>query len=514
MNWVEIEGKEIPLLEAPQKHQEAPRRILYVLFKHQRMITAIFLVVSVPMLLYLLSRPTKYLASVKVLIKPSREFLNISPISGGAGASSVGLEPSPEIINTEMQIITSPGVAERLAKDVPFPDTMRGKTPRPLTEWEIKQAGRQMQGYIVPIPVRASSLIEITVASAYPQEWTARVANRAAELYLEEHVKVHKTQGVEEFYDEQENKLRAQLAKAEDALKEFQQKENIIDAPQEVTADLSALAAFERNLKETDSSIRETEQKIVVLDDQLKQQKATISSSTNITVNPVYQQIRTKLTQLELERDGLLQRYTPEDRLVQDKQKEIDELKKSLETVKPTSVGSESISLNDVHRRILNELLSARVLLRSLNEKKAALTQQVASYSSAAADKKAKGFEYDRLLRDVNSKKESLDLYKKRAEEARISDAMDERKFSNAYILERASLPLPRADRSFLLLMIITLIGAAGIAVAAAFVLEFLDSTVTNEGDIEDRLGLPVLATIQYYGDLRALPYSGVPKNS
>src|SRR5262249_46954620 len=152
---------------------------------------------------------------------------------------------------------------------------------------------------------------------------------------------------------------------AEETLKAFQVKEKIIDAPEEVKADLTALASFERNLKETDSSIRETEQRIATLDDQLKQQKTTISSSQNITVNPVYQQIRTKLTQLELERDNLLQRYTSEDRLVKDKEAEIEELKRKLSTVKETSVGSENISLNEVHRRILNELLQARVQLKA-----------------------------------------------------------------------------------------------------------------------------------------------------
>ena len=327
-------------------------------------------------------------------------------------------------------------------------------------------------------------------------EQGSRAVRRAA-------FKVHKTQGIEEFYAEQEKKLRSELVTAETALKEFQAKEKIIDAPQEVSADLGALASFEKSLKETDSSIRETEQKIVVLDDQLKQQKATISTGTNITPNPVYVQIRSKLTQLELERDSLLQRYTPDDRLVKDKEKEIEELKKNLETVKPTSVGGESISLNDVHRRILSELLKARVDLRALNEKKAALTQQVAGYSSAAADKKRKGFDYDRLLREVNIKKDNLDLYKKKSEEARISDAMDAQKFSNAYILERATLPLPRAGRNPLILAIIVLIGAAGAAVAIAFGLEYLDTTVRNEGDIEERLGLPVLATVQYYGELR-----------
>ena len=231
------------------------------------------------------------------------------------------------------------------------------------------QDGRLMKAMLVATPAKNSNVIEISLTSDYAQDWTAQAVNRAAELYLEEHVKVHKTQGVEQFYDEQEKKLLDQLTKAEDALKEFQQKENIIDAPQEVNADLGALASFQKTLNETNSLIRETEQRIAVLDEQLKQQKATISSSTNITVNPVYQQIQNKITQLQLERDGLLQRYTPEDRTVKDKEKEIDQLKKQLETVKQTSVGSENVSLNDVHRRILNELLGARVQLKGLKRK-------------------------------------------------------------------------------------------------------------------------------------------------
>jgi uncharacterized protein involved in exopolysaccharide biosynthesis len=502
MDFVQIEGTQIPLLEAPQKYQNPPRRILYVIFKHKDLIRAIFLLLSVPACLYLLFRPAEYVASSKVLIKPSREFLNVSPLSGSRESGSLYL--SPEIINTEIQIIKSPGLAERLVRDVPFPDKSNRKTP--MTQSEVVQDGRRMKGLLTATPLRAANIIEISLVSPYKQEWIAQAVNRAAELYLEEHLKAHKTPGVEAFYDEQEKKLRAELTQAEDALKAFQEKEKIVDAPLEVNAYLQALASFDRTLKETDSSIRETEQRIAVLDDQLKQQKTTIQSNTNITVNPVYQQMQTKVTQLELERDSLVQRYTPEHRLVQDKQKEIDELKKALEKVKPTSVGSENISLNEVHRRILNELLGARVQLKALNEKKTSLTRQVESYSAEAAETKRKGFEYDRLLRDVTTKKESLDLYKKKAEEARISDAMDERKFSNAYIIEKATLPLGRAGRSFMLLLMATLMGAAGVAVAAAFGLEYFNRTLRNEGDIEEQLGLPVLATIQYYGDLRPAP--------
>jgi succinoglycan biosynthesis transport protein ExoP len=498
MDVLQIEGKDIPLLEAPQRHEDPPRRILYVLFKHKQLICVIFLLLLVPMFLYLLFRPTYYLATAKVLLNPTREFLNLSPTGGQS--SPVNMAPSPEMINTEIQVIRSPELAERVAAEIPFPDDGNSKL---RSEAQIRNDARGIRGLIKATPVRASNIIQIAVTTFHKPEWAVSVVNRVAEVYLEQQIKVRKTQGIGAFYDEQEKKLRGELLQAEEGLKAFQQKEKIIDAALEVDADLKALAAFERNLKETESSIRETEQKIPSLEEQLKQQKATISSNTNITVNPVYQQIRTRLTQLELERDGLLQRYTADDRLVKDKELEIAELKKKLETVKETSVGSENISLNEVHRRILNELLQARVLLRSLNEKKVTLARQVENYSTAAADKKRKGFEYDRLLREVNTRKENLDLYKKRAEEARISDAMDERKFSNAYILERASLPLPLANYSALVLMLITIILSMGIAVAAAFGLEYLNKTLRNEDDIEEQIGLPVLATIQYYGDLR-----------
>jgi uncharacterized protein involved in exopolysaccharide biosynthesis len=491
MDWVQIDGKEIPLLEPPETHKDKPRRLLQVLFKYKRLIVTTFLCISLPALIIMLLMPAKYMATAKVFIKPTRAFVNLA----GSGNAISGFI-SPELLNSEIQIIRSRELSQRLYEDVPFPDDGLFATA----------------GSIEAKPVRASSIIEINLTSTNPT-WAVQAVNRVAEIYQEQHVKVHKTQGVEEFYDKQEKKLGGELLTAEEALKAFQEKEKIIDAPQEVSADLGALAAFERNLKETDSLIRETEQRITMLDDQLKQQKTTISSSTSITPNPVYVQIRSKLTQLELERDSLLQRYTADDRLVKDKEKEIEELKKNLETVKPTSVGGESISLNDVHRRILNELLGARVQLRALNEKKTALTRQVQDYSSTAADKKRKGFEYDRLLRDVTSKKENLDLYRKRAEEARISDAMDERKFSNAYILERATLPLGRAGRSPLLLILVIVIGAAGIAIGVAFGLEYLDRSLRNEADIEEQIGLPVLATIQYYGDLRPVRQIPVEEN-
>ena len=146
MDFLQIEGKEIPLLEAPQRHEDPPRRILYVLFKHKQLICVIFILLIVPMFLYLLFRSTYYLAAAKVLINPSREFLNLSPTGG---QSTVNMAPSPEMINTEIQIIKSPELAERLAADIPFPDDPNGKN---RSEAEIRRDARRIRGLLTATP--------------------------------------------------------------------------------------------------------------------------------------------------------------------------------------------------------------------------------------------------------------------------------------------------------------------------------------------------------------------------
>jgi uncharacterized protein involved in exopolysaccharide biosynthesis len=475
MEWIEIDGKQVPLLEPPETYKEMPRRTLQVVFKYKRLIRNVFLGLTLPLLVIVLLAPQKYRGTARVFIKSNR-------VIGPDTSFNVGATEA--LLNTEIQLIKSRDVLRQLAKELPFPDKGFFAIGSPTR--------------IEPIPVKATSIIQIGLTSTNP-EWTVKVVNRAAELYQAQSLNVRRTQGIEKFYDEQDRRLRADLLKAEQELKNFQQREGVVDAPKEVDASLSALASAEKSLRDTDAGIRETEKRITVLEQQLKAQQPTVSSSKSVTVDPVYAAIRGRLTQLELERQALLQRYLPKDRLVLDKEREIAELKKQLDEAEKTTVGSENISLNAVHQRILNELLTARVQLQALREKRLTDTTQVNSYSALAADKKKKSFEYDRLHQILNAKKEALALYLKKAEEARISDAMDEQKFSNVVILDRASLPLPPAGYSTVVWLILIALLSGVVAVGAAFIMNYFDPTVQDEGYVEREFGLPVLATIEHY---------------
>jgi len=161
--------------------------------------------------------------------------------------------PSTDVLNSEIQIIKSQDLRRQLGKEIPFPD----------------KSILSYRGGLDATPVKGSSIIEISLISTNPQ-WTAKAVNRAAELYQEQSVKVRRTQGIEQFYDEQDRRLRTDLLKAEQDLKGFQEREGIVDANREVDASLSGLAIAEKSLKETESQLRETEKRITVLEEQLK----------------------------------------------------------------------------------------------------------------------------------------------------------------------------------------------------------------------------------------------------
>ena len=107
-----------------------------------------------------------------------------------------------------------------------------------------------------------------------------------------------------------------------------------------------------------------------------------------------------------------------------------------------------------------------------------------------------KGNQLTGLQELAETKKEQLALYTKKAEEARIADAMDKEKLINVKAVNHAFPPaLPLPTKSPLLIVLAMFVGAS-VGVGGALVLEFLNPTFHSSVDVERRLGLPVLALI------------------
>ena len=99
------------------------------------------------------------------------------------------------------------------------------------------------------------------------------------------------------------------------------------------------------------------------------------------------------------------------------------------------------------------------------------------------------------MNREVKANEEAYLLYRKKVEEARISEAMDEQKLMNVTIAEEANAPmapLTSKNLSYAFALMVGLVAGVG----GGFLREFFDDSVKTAADVTSSTALPVLASI------------------
>jgi uncharacterized protein involved in exopolysaccharide biosynthesis len=145
---------------------------------------------------------------------------------------------------------------------------------------------------------------------------------------------------------------------------------------------------------------------------------------------------------------------------------------------------------------MLREIAEQRVKLGQLRPKRATLARQVTELNEELNVLNSKSYELAHIREALANKKEVYTLYKKKAEEARISGAMDRDNLVNVKITDRAQTPGgPIPSNSTVLLALAAIVGVSA-GIGGALALEYIRPTFHSEIDVERHLQLPVLALI------------------
>ena len=90
---------------------------------------------------------------------------------------------------------------------------------------------------------------------------------------------------------------------------------------------------------------------------------------------------------------------------------------------------------------------------------------------------KQKALEFNRLDQEVKRYQASLELFRKREQEARIGDAMDQNRLVNVQVVQRPGLPLPESDSRRTTAML-ALVSGLVVSLGGAFGLEYVNRTL------------------------------------
>ncbi len=466
----------------------------YALFKRKWQLLGIVAVVVLAILIPGLLRPRIYKNTAKVLMRPSRAEVQLS--AGDQREITLPVAASTEMINSEMEIIKSQALMREVLGKMKEAGTPIFGTDSDLSEAEQIAA---LQGMLAVAPAPQSNVIEVDLFVRNPEKGQV-ILDAIMTAYLARHAGLHGSTGAAEFFESQKQVLRERVADSEARLAAFVDREELVLPEDQIRTILKDAQRGSDAVRLQVSKIKGLEVRIQTLLAQMAATPTTIEREVE-RVNPMAQGLALELSKKEAERTTLLQNYTTEDRSVVNLNAEIAALKTQITQGQGYRMaGTRRVSANRFRQHPERRLLNAQMTLDDLRARVTGIQSKIEAATTEptkkAVDRRQKSIELTRLQQEVSAARDAYQLYEKKQEEARISEALDKERFLNVSVLESATIPQDPYNKLNPLILIAALVAGTGLGAGTAVGLEFLGRNFKFEEQVEQYLDLPVFAII------------------
>ena len=460
----------------------AARAFLYAIFKHRRLVIGVWLLVFVASAISAWIRPSTWRATSKVMVKLG-ETVQLAPAE--APSKSYALPLSPQVVNTEAEIVKSREVLDEAVRRL-------GIVPEGDTSPEEMLAGMSLALSVQPTP--SSNVLQISYVGRDPKR-ASRMVNAITDVYLDHHNRVYSNAGVHSFYTEQLGILKEQMKESQRRLRGYLRKGKVVDADQEIHLLNQDVIEQDKGLQAHRLKIKGVDRKLVEVHAQLERTPSQVPYSEEFLSNPTIQTYKDRMAQLEIEHGQLLQRYVPNDRFVQDKEAEIANVRRRITEEKERVLSKQTIQQNEVFRQLQGNDLTFQTMLADLHAREPGLVGRLQKTRDRLHSLRDMRFKIENMKQDADQKEYAFDLYWRKQEEARTTEAMKNQSMVAVSIVEHAIPPLDPVNGP-LLPLLLGLIGGIGLATAMAVAVEYLNRRLRFEEEVERYLELPVLAVI------------------
>lgn len=442
-----------------------------IIVKKRSIIFIVFIVTVLAVTIYSFLATPIYEAFTTVMVRDSGSSMQSMLFEGMGGKSGNAAQ-------NYTQIMKSRTILERVVATVGSED---------LTTKNLEKA-------ITIQPVQGSDILKISMQS--PDPILAEVTvNTLADVFINWNRSYQQDdrRTARVFIEAQLESVSENLMIAEENLKEYKERERVLAPSQETISLIEQLAKLQTTLTEVVVGKEEVSERIDRVRASLSKEDETLISSTTIAENRFVSEFRSRLADLEIKLSSAKERYTDRHPTVLALQAEIADVTEKLAAEVERVVGTETRTLNTIHRELYGSLIALEVDSMALKSREVALRSLIEEYEAELGLLPARELELARLVRDAKVMEELYLLLRTRYEEARISEAMQT---ADVQVIDDAILPeLPVKPRIKLNIAIGIVLGLF-LGVGVAFLVEFIDNTLKTKEDVERLLGIPVLGQI------------------
>lgn len=438
------------------------QQFLFILRARARLVVGIFLAVVLATLLVSLLLPKKYAASAALVI----DVKSPDPVAGVILPGMI----SPGYMATQVDVIGSDRVAQRVVKLLRMDGNASVRA-----QWQEATGGRGnieawlgglLQKSLDVRPSRESNVIIIAYTAADPA-FAAAVANAFVQAYIDVNLelKIEPARQSAVWFDEQLQRQREVLERAQHVLSEHQQRTGLVNTDERLSFETSKL--------------NDLSSALVAVEAQTVDSKSKGGQGDNLVEvlqHPLINGLKADIARLEAK---------------------LQESSLNLGKNHPQSLRMES-ELAALRERLAQE---TRQVSRTINTsyQVGRLKEQELRAAIEEQKKKILGLNQQRdeltvLKHDVENAQRAFDGISQRLTQTRLESLSIQ---TNIMPLNPAVEPLePAKPRVFFNFLLACFLGPL-LGVGGALLLELLQRRVRSQEDLLDTLGLPVLAHIQ-----------------
>jgi uncharacterized protein involved in exopolysaccharide biosynthesis len=495
------------------------RDILNVLFKHQRKIVATFLLIVGGVALYTFLSTPLYEATASLLIKVGREYVYRPEVGEEKPQLQLNRE---DLVNSELEILTSRDLAavviDRVGIDNIYPGldkpppllslaTLRGFIDsaiawyegRPQQTAENSKMERATRIFIGSLKVEAipkSNVVKVQFRHPDP-DMASQTVNTLVDSYKAKRLEVF-SGPKSSFLDEQMEYYRSQLREAEQKYENFRQKYGVFSLDQQRSLLLSQRNAIDTELKATQNRVEEARKRLSSLTEQQKRISEMVPLGTDSERVPVIDDARSRLLALQLKEQELVAKYRDESQVVQNVREEKRVVENFLTKVQNEKATRTRSGKNPVYEQLQLEIVRTTAEQNGQLAKQATIEQQTTQIDQDLRSLDLRDKEMQQIEREIKNARLNFETYQSRAEEARISEQMDQQKMVNISVIEGARTPIrPVLPKKTLNIALAMIFGAAA-GIGLAFLVEYLRSGFLTPESAGRSLGVRVLGTVPY----------------
>jgi uncharacterized protein involved in exopolysaccharide biosynthesis len=347
------------------------RQAITAIFKRWRLVLLVIATIVVPFNFFnFLVRQPVYDAQSMVMITKDRTYAEVSPLDRDRAVAGL---PNESVVNSEIQLIRSRDLMRRLHDELETQAAANPEGAFPVPSLV------QIEQRVAAVRKPQSNVVEISYRSSDP-DFAIHVVNTLTSLYERYHIETHKALGALAFFDKETQAAKESFVNADLELERFDAAHGLTSVATEKDNMLRQRAQLEADLRRTEAQVTELTTKVAAVEAELEYIPEQEAVETEMIPNPLLGYLRQNLARLEMERERLLQLYTPQHRLVVDVETELAAIKSQVAGQEGTVVGRKKMAQTPTRRKLQEDLLTSQAELGALEARRAMLAERITDY--------------------------------------------------------------------------------------------------------------------------------------